>query len=221
MVPNRLPNRCLSVLPNVTCATLRPAEQLGIDWISLFNNIFCFPPPVPSTLSGIAISALFVHNVNAASIFAAIAQIPMLLFTGLLVQINTLPSFIRPLTYLSYYRLCFESALIILYGYGRCERPKPFNMQEVRRLLGDDVEEVMDCVGQHVNIFGGDSDSSLFSRFDRLMTHVDNQNPSLIMKNFNLSDSDLHFEIGLLALYAIMARLIAYVVLYRKATAQK
>lgn len=173
--------------------------------------------------AGIAISALFVHNVNAASIFAAIAQIPMLLFTGLLVQINTLPSFIRPLTYLSYYRLCFESALIILYGYGRCQRPKPFDMKEVRRLLGDDVEEVMDCVGQHVSFFDntGSKGGGLFGRLDSIMAHAQNSNPSLIMKNFNLSDEDLHFEIAMLALYAVVARVIAYVVLYRKANAQK
>lgn len=169
---------------------------------------------------GIAISALFVHNVNAASIFAAIAQIPMLLFTGLLVQINTLPYFIRPLTYLSYYRLCFESALIILYGYGRCKPPKPFDMKEVRRLIGDDVEEVIDCVGQHVSFFEDDS-SDMFGRFDRIMQSVDNANPSLIMRNFNLNDEDLYFVISLLIVYAIVARIVAYIVLYRKANAQK
>lgn len=53
------------------------------------------------------------------------------------------------------------------------------------------------------------------------MNQVDKQNPSLIMKNFNLNDEDLHFEMALLAAYAVIARLIAYVVLYRKANAQK
>ncbi len=94
-------------------------------------------------------------------------------------------------------------------------------MKEVRRLLGDDVEEVMECVGQHVSFFGSDSQGSLFNKVDRFMNQVDKQNPSLIMKNFNLNDEDLHFEMALLAAYAVIARLIAYVVLYRKANAQK
>ena len=169
---------------------------------------------------GIAISALFVHNVNAASIFAAIVQIPMLLFTGLLVQINTLPRVIQPFTYLSYYRLCFESALIILYGFNRCSPPKPFDMNLVRNMLGDDVEEVMDCVGQHVSLFDT-SNNSLMSRFEKIVGQVEKTNPSLIMKNFNLHDEDLHFEIGMLALYALVARIVAYIVLYRKATSKR
>lgn len=90
-------------------------------------------------------------------------------------------------------------------------------------MLGDDVEEVMECVGQHVSFFGedGSSGSSLFGKFDRFMNQVDKQNPSLIMKNFNLNDEDLHFEMLLLALYAVISRVIAFIVLYRKANAQK
>lgn len=88
-------------------------------------------------------------------------------------------------------------------------------------MLGDDVEEVMECVGQHVSFFGEDGQSSIFNKFDRFMNQVDKQNPSLIMKNFNLNDEDLHFEMLLLALYAVISRVIAFVVLYRKANAQK
>ena len=208
----------LYLISNAICKLKTENKKFNI----LINNFVCSFFFLPTL--GIVISALFVHNVNAASIFAAIAQIPMLLFTGLLVQINTLPSFIRPLTYLSYYRLCFESALIILYGYGRCPMPTPFNMKEVRRLLGDDVEEVMDCITQHVSIFENDDDhkqGGLINRFGSILIKAQNSNPSLIMKNFNLADEDLHFEIFLLTIYAIVTRIIAYMVLYRKANAQK
>ena len=165
------------------------------------------------------------HNVNAASIFAAIVQIPMLLFTGLLVQINTLPRVVRPFTYLSYYRLCFESALIVLYGYDRCQKPVPFDMKQLRLLFGDDVEEVMDCVWSHSTVFSFEEEKSstsyLSDRLNRFVEATAKQNPSLIMQNFNLADDDLHFLMLLLVIYAVVARLVAYIVLYRKATAQK
>lgn len=179
----------------------------------------CFSVP------GLTVSAFFVHNVNAASIFAAISQIPLLLFTGLLVQINTLPRFIRPLTYLSYYRLSFETALITIYGYDRCHKVEnPFDMKKIRKFIGDDVEEVMDCVWQHTSIFEASDPNgppSLLDRFNRISTIIGKQNPSLVMQNFDLKDEDLHYEIGLLVVYAIVMRFIAYIILYRKASAQK
>lgn len=174
------------------------------------------------------------HNVNAASIFAAIAQIPLLLFTGLLVQINTLPRFIQPFTYLSYYRLCFESALITLYGFGRCGARETMSMAQLRTILGDDVEEVIDCVWSHTSVisspfdgfFGGSDNATstanpLFDRVSKMMAIMEKQNPSLIMQNFDLHDENLHFEMALLAFYALAARVIAYIVLYRKASQQK
>lgn len=174
------------------------------------------------TLIGIIISAVFVHNVNAASIFAATTQIPLLLFTGLLVQIDSLPIFIRPLTYLSYYRLCFEACVIVFYGYGRCPKPEPFDLKKVRQIIGDDVEEVMDCVWQNTNFLDNKSNEpSLLDRFERIMQITENQNPSLIMQNFKLKDEDLHFLIILLAVYALVSRIIAYFVLYRKANSRR
>lgn len=199
-------------------------------FITLFTNDVC--SQIYSL--GLSISALFVHNVNAASIFAAIAQIPLLLFTGLLVQINTLPRFIQPFTYLSYYRLCFESALITLYGFGRCGVRETLSMAQLRTILGDDVEEVIDCVWTHTSVisspfdnFFGDSSNAtstanpLFERVSKMMSIMEKQNPSLIMQNFDLKDENLHFEMGLLALYAVLARVVAYIVLYKKASQQK
>lgn len=194
----------------VSDAIDRPARRLHTD---------------PQCPAGVTISALFVHNVNAASIFAAVSQIPLLLFTGLLVQIKTLPSFIQPLTYLSYYRLSFEASLIVLYGYGRCSKPQPLDMKQLRLLLGDDAEEVVDCVWTHSSLLqfgeGQTSHSYLSDRLSKFIEAADRQNPSLIMENFDLADEDLYFDLLLLLIYAVAARILAYIVLYKKATAQK
>ncbi|KAF7495524.1 ATP-binding cassette sub-family G member 1 [Sarcoptes scabiei] len=171
---------------------------------------------------GIAVSALFVHNVNAASIFAATSQIPLLLFTGLLVQIDTLPKFLQPFTYLSYYRLFFEATVIVFYGYNRCPIPEPFDLKKIRKIIGDDVEEVMDCVWQNTNFFESNNNNpSLSNVFEKILTATENQNPSLIMRNFRLKDEDLNFLIFSLIVYVFVSRIFAYITLYRKANSKK
>ena len=70
---------------------------------------------------GFLVSAIFVNSVTASTVIGAIINIPLLLFAGLLIKLQTIPQIFQPFTYLSYFRLTFKSMLILIYGYGRCE----------------------------------------------------------------------------------------------------
>lgn len=217
---NLLPSILLPILFGST--TFFITHQYWELWRFLYFIIILVMISLVADGVGVTISALFVHNVNAASIFAAISQIPLMLFTGLLVQIEQLPKVIQPLTYLSYYRLCFEACVIVFFGHERCKKPEPFDMKKIRTILGDDVEEVMDCVWQNTNFFESvDEKPSLSDRLEKILASTENQNPSLIMQNFRLKDEDLHFLMICLGIYAIVARIVAYIVLYRKANSRK
>ncbi|XP_053206877.1 ATP-binding cassette sub-family G member 1-like [Panonychus citri] len=69
---------------------------------------------------GLAIGSFFVHNVTAAVFLGPASCLPLLLFSGFLVKIETMPALLRPLTNLSYIRFGFEGVLISLYGFFRC-----------------------------------------------------------------------------------------------------
>nr|XP_027196007.1 ATP-binding cassette sub-family G member 1-like isoform X2 [Dermatophagoides pteronyssinus] len=216
---NLLPTILLPILYGST--TYMITNQYFETWRFLYFIALVVMISLVADGIGLTISAIFVHNVNAASIFAATSQIPLLLFTGFLVQIDQLPRIIQPLTYLSFYRLFFESTVITFYGFNRCPEPEPFDLKRVRELMGDDAEEMMDCVWQNTNFFDSSSGPSLTDRLERILSASENQNPSLILQNFRLNEKDLPFLMCLLGSYAIIARIIAYIVLYRKANSRR
>nr|XP_046916382.1 ATP-binding cassette sub-family G member 1-like [Dermatophagoides farinae] len=216
---NLLPALILPILYGST--TYLITNQYWETWRFLYFIALLIMISLVADGLGLTISAIFVHNVNAASIFAATSQIPLLLFTGFLVQIDQLPRIIQPLTYLSYYRLFFESTVITFYGFNRCPEPEPFDLKRIRSIMGDDAEEMMDCVWQNTNFFDSSSGPSLTDRLERILSASENQNPSLILQNFHLHEKDLPFLMCLLGSYAIITRVLAYIVLYRKANSRR
>lgn len=155
---------------------------------------------------GQLISVIFIDNINQATIFAAISQLGLVLFSGLFVSKSSLPVFISRMTYISHYRLAFESLILILYGHGRClgvDLKQQFNLEIVRKHFPNDTEEILDCFINHVN---------LESKFDQLMIKLD-KNPSIALESFSLVERDLNFNLALLASYIILYRLVAFYVL--------
>lgn len=69
---------------------------------------------------GLFVSALFVHDPNAAVYVGPMTTIPFLLFAGFFVRIKTMPGFFVVFSYISYVRYAFEAMISLIYGFDRC-----------------------------------------------------------------------------------------------------
>lgn len=70
---------------------------------------------------GFIFGAIFMDNLPAAVFTAPLCIFPALLFSGFFSRVSQIPSFYKPMTYLSHFRYAFDSLLVTLYGFNRCE----------------------------------------------------------------------------------------------------
>lgn len=69
---------------------------------------------------GFIFGALFMNNLPAAVFTAPLCIFPALLFSGFFSRVAQIPSFYKPMTYLSHFRYAFDALLVTLYGFNRC-----------------------------------------------------------------------------------------------------
>lgn len=62
-------------------------------------------------------------SVQVAVFLAPAVAIPMLLFSGFVVTLRAMPSYLHWISYLSFVRYAYEGCMMTLYGYGRPEMP--------------------------------------------------------------------------------------------------
>lgn len=163
---------------------------------------------------GFIVAAYFVNNVNAAAISGAIFQIPLILFTGLLVRINSLPAFIQPFTYLSYFRLGFETLVLTLYGFGRCQPIKEITMKDLKQSFGQDVVSVLGCITN-----SGLMDN-ITEKYEQFSDNYYKSNPSLVLQGFAIDENDFYIDLAVMVGYALIARTLAYFVLRYRANSK-
>lgn len=70
---------------------------------------------------GFIFGAIFMDNLPAAVFTAPLIIFPTLLFSGFFSRVSQIPTFYKPLTYLSHFRYAFDALLVTLYGYNRCD----------------------------------------------------------------------------------------------------
>jgi hypothetical protein len=164
---------------------------------------------------GLTVSAYFVNNINAACIMGAIIQIPLVLIAGFFIPIHAMPAFIRPLSYLSYYRLGFESFIITFYGFGRCAPPEPITIHHIKQTFGEDVIPVMGCIDEYGLL------DNITDKFESFSEELLKCNPSILMQGFNLNDNDLYLNMAFMIVYAIVLKITAFCVLQLRANSIK
>lgn len=77
---------------------------------------------------GLLFGAILMDKMKAAVFVAPAATTPIILFAGFLVRTQSIPSYLRPLSNLSYLRYAIEACLISRYGFNQCEcDPAIFN----------------------------------------------------------------------------------------------
>jgi len=69
---------------------------------------------------GLLVGALWVRRPDMAVFVAPVSTLPFILLSGFFVKIASMPSYLRPLTLISYWRYAFEAIIITIYGQNRC-----------------------------------------------------------------------------------------------------
>jgi len=154
---------------------------------------------------GLLISAYFIRNVNASLLTFATLFMPFILFSGFLIPINKMPKILQYISYISIFRLAYESLILVVYGFGRC---KPnlniITTQQLKVELGLDLAEIDQCFPENHSF------PNITQELHKFNTYLSNSNPSKILEFFLLEENTLYLNITLMTIYTILLRVLAY-----------
>ena len=195
-------------------------SQIDDYWRLTMFNVVLVTLALCCQSMGTLVSSFYANKIVAASFMTAIYNIPLFLFAGMFVRISTMASFIQPLTLLSYFRLAFESLLIIIYGFDRCPPPEQVSLTLINERFasnGYDFVALTNCLDE--------LDVDIMINASAILNDINRVNAdktgSLILKGFDLKESDLYFDLVLLFLYSLLMQLGAYFVLLWKFNKKK
>ncbi|KPM07160.1 ABC transporter-like protein 12 [Sarcoptes scabiei] len=167
---------------------------------------------------GFVVSAYFVKDVTSSTVVGGVINIPLLLFTGLLVKISVMPEYFRPVTYLSYFRLAFEALLVSIYGLDRCDSIEPITYSDLKEQLGEEVIDMYVCMAE-ISPTATENITNLIDRYnEKFLTKIQNSSSSMALQSFQYNDETLWYSLFAMAIYMTILRLAAYSILYRKTT---
>ena len=161
------------------------------------------------------ISIFFINNTIAALIIGAMLFVPFFIFSGFIIPINKLPSYVRPFTYISIYKLAIESVLIIFYGFSRCgTETNILKVSDFTEYLGGNLLNISSCITESTSL------PSIGFIIDSYNEDIKKINQSIILSRFDLGDIDLFINFGLIVAYTAFLRLFAYFLLKWKSIAK-
>jgi hypothetical protein len=169
---------------------------------------------------GLLIGAIFMEDASAAVFLGPITCIPLMLFAGFFVRISTIPSYFKPMTYISYLRYSFEAYIAILYGYDRCVLdPDLANQTNAKPEWFDYLTQIL---APQNNGTEGDSNSENFVQtlLDNLSGQFSPKSEedyqSAVMSQFEVDDQSLIWYFLILGLFFVVLRVITYFILLWK-----
>lgn len=164
--------------------------------------------------------AMFPENFNALLVISALIMFPFIFFCGFIVRSAVMPDIFKPLAHFSFVKYAFESELVTIYGFGRCDAPiatgtaqdTAINAGKVKEFVAflqdwDIWDNFTDITAQAIPTEGLDSDS--FFKFK--------PGESLAVTTFSLKDSMLWYNTWILIGFLIFLRMMAFWILRWKA----
>ncbi|CAG2104720.1 unnamed protein product [Medioppia subpectinata] len=136
---------------------------------------------------GLLLSSFFINNIRASLLSFTIFIAPFLLFSGALIPIRTMPSYLQTFSYLSIFSLN-SGMLIILYGFNRCPSGvlPPITMDRFGAEFGLNMNQLNECLSE------SDSLTNVTHNTLRSVNRmIAAENPSKMLEWFALKDSDL------------------------------
>ena len=122
----------------------------------LLFTLVCSLTSLVSQSVGMLIATIFASSLNAVVFLAPVSSIPPFLFSGFFVRIPSMPTELKPLTYLSYVKYSFEALVLTIYGLDRCPSRKGSAL-----FLSSDRESVYIGDEQFGNNFVSNRDANL------------------------------------------------------------
>ena len=160
---------------------------------------------------GFLVSALFADNVLAAVIVGAIINIPLLIFSGILIKLEAIPKYLQPFTYLSYYKVGLELLIVLIYGFNRCEPWATLSYTDILNEMGGNIIPLAKCIDDYEPELIGN-----FSLGINYLNSFQNRSVSFPMIILNYDQADFVFNYIFLIIYAILLRVFAYFLLVFK-----
>lgn len=192
---------------------------------------------------GMLFGTIFSHDQMSALFSGVAAGFPPILFGGFVVRIQSVNQLLKPFAYLSYVKYAFESIIIAIYGFDRCT--EKINYKMLKSVEVPNSRNPITVLGSLVSSFGVTSkNAGLFASLLNVNatcmesvingtiaflgqdkeqttsvehhTFVD-QESSYVLSYFNLKDDMLHGNILTLIAYAIVLKILTFLVLKHKA----
>jgi hypothetical protein len=162
---------------------------------------------------GLLIGAIFCDDITSAVYVVALVTAPLILFTGFLVPFAEMPQYLHPITHLSWVRFAMEAIVISLYGYDRCQPSLPPSSTPASMPSAPEMKNFIK-LAEYLNE-NNLMDDAIWV-LNKNITNQLKEGQSLIMKSFQLKDSQLWVNICCLVAVMFVLRLIAYYVLLWK-----
>jgi hypothetical protein len=172
--------------------------------------------------------ALFMENPNAATFTSSIVVLPLFIFAGFFKKLSLLPSYLVPISYVSFLRYALSAVLITVFGVGRCsyEHRLVETALDLTNLTRPQWLKTMSIIFEFQSISSDsepdqkerDPEESLMMMFGGKNTVGNNSEKSLLLAQFEIEDSNesLWFEIRLLILFVSVMHIMIYLILVWK-----
>ena len=183
---------------------------------------------------GFLIGALFTTNFNISIFVATIVMLFNFLFSGFFVRIKDMGQ-ASIITNLSFIRYSFESIMLVIYGFERCDRYRRMPLEEILReknlpihqfnstlesMVGTSGPSTLTNAGAGMASVNSTTGSTMAASSSARLLHLlplENQVVEGVLYKFEIADSDFNADIYALFAHLLLWRLLTYVVLFIKA----
>jgi hypothetical protein len=205
------------------------------EWRLYYFEMICILIALSANSQGLMISAFFMKEPTAAVLFGSFTATPMTLFSGIirkrsklllffhliecsflgiLTRIDKIPFYFRWYTYTNYFKYGLEASMAIIYGFDRCKESK----------FQDKYDFFRPIFANNTNHFNNE----LFDKFENLNItslqlvlkqvsgQTSNNNKSMALINYGLSDDHLWNGILMLMIIMTVNSVLTYILLLVK-----
>lgn len=180
---------------------------------------------------GQVVGAAFMNDVNSAVFVGLLMFIPLTLFAGFLVTINSMPVYFRAVSWLNYFRFAYEAFVLAIYGFGRCREEESVFFDSLNRTALRKprwVKVALQIEKMRRAQFDQDDldDEDYFEKeapkelgeFERLLSLVgfEKMDQSYFIKFLQLSDDDYFRAIYFIVAYILILKIVAFFVIRAK-----
>ncbi|XP_054157562.1 ATP-binding cassette sub-family G member 1-like [Oppia nitens] len=200
------------VLPNLgSIPVYYLTGQYSADWWRIYTFALIFILiSFNASAHGFLISAILPDNPLACAFIGLLSIIPMMLLSGLLISIEEIPFYFQYFCHINYWKYALEAVLLNIYGFGRC-RPGRLNstIDSLMTHISDEkLLEIYSVMSDKVNV------DKLLKNMDSLMLGLSDQNYSVVLNRFKLTNFDYYFAFLMMTISIIALRLLDLKVVY-------